>query len=320
MKIAIIGPGALGCLVAASLARSGEDVWLLDKVQERAKKINNSGIKVEGIGEFSAKVRATCDAKDIEVCDLVIVCVKSYDTEEAVKEAKASIGDNTLVLTLQNGLGNEEVIAEIVGQEKVVGGVTSHGSSYGRGWKSQACRKRGDDNRQMVYSPRPQGREEMYIFPAEAGRDIGLAKESFIRDQDIDNIKEVIWSKLVINAGYNALGALTRLKNGDLFRYEWTRNVMKQTVMEAVKVAKRRRINLVYSDPVKKIESVCSSSLDNVCSMLQDVIDGQKTEIDYINGAIAAEGAALGVPTPVNSVLTDLVKALETGYGKQIGR
>jgi 2-dehydropantoate 2-reductase len=320
MKIAIIGPGALGCLVAASLARSGEDVWLLDKVQERAKKINNSGIKVEGIGEFSAKVRATCDAKDIEVCDLVIVCVKSYDTEEAVKEAKASIGDNTLVLTLQNGLGNEEVIAEIVGQEKVVGGVTSHGSTYVGDGKVRHAGK-GETIIGRWYTPPARKDVKKWYIPRRKLEEISaLLKKASFETKISDNIKEVIWSKLVINAGINALGALTRLKNGDLFRYEWTRNVMKQTVMEAVKVAKRRRINLVYSDPVKKIESVCSSSLDNVCSMLQDVIDGQKTEIDYINGAIAAEGAALGVPTPVNSVLTDLVKALETGYGKQIGR
>lgn len=320
MKIAIIGPGALGCLVAASLARSGEDVWLLDKVQDRAKKINNSGIRVEGIGEFSAKVRATCDAKDIGVCDLVIVCVKSYDTEEAVKEAKASIGENTLVLTLQNGLGNEEVIAEIVGPEKVVGGVTSHGSTYVGDGKVRHAGK-GETIIGRWYTPAARKDVRKWYIPRRRLEEISaLFKKSSFETKISDNIKEVIWSKLIINVGINALGALARLKNGDLFKYEWTRNVMKQAVMEAVKVAKRRRISLVYSDPVKKIESVCSSSSDNACSMLQDVLDGQKTEIDYINGAIAAEGAALGVPTPVNSVLTDLVKALETGYGKQIGR
>ena len=135
-----------------------------------------------------------------------------------------------------------------------------------------------------------------------------------------DSIKDVIWSKLIINTGINALGAITRLKNGDLFQYEWTRNIMKQAVMEAVKVAKRRRVNLQYTDPVKKIESVCSACGNNICSMLQDVLDGQGTEIDYINGAIAAEGAGLGIATPVNSVLTDLVKTLEESGKKQINK
>jgi 2-dehydropantoate 2-reductase len=320
MKITVIGPGALGCLVAASLVKSGEDVWLLDKVQERSKKINNSGVKVEGTGEFSAKVRATCDAKDIGASELVIVCVKSYDTEEAIKDAKQVIGDNTLVLTLQNGLGNEEAIAEIIGQEKVIGGVTAHGSTYlGDGRVRHAGK--GETIIGRWYTPSARKDVKKWYIPRRRLEEVAaVLKKANFETKISDNIKDVIWSKLIINTGINALGAITRMKNGDLFEYEWTRNIMRQAVMEAVKVAKRRRISLQYSDPIKKIESVCSSCGNNVCSMLQDVLDGQRTEIDYINGAIAAEGAALGVATPVNSVLTDLVKTLEASYKKQINK
>ena len=320
MKITVVGPGALGCLVGASLVKAGEEVWLLDKIPERARKLNNNGIRVEGIGDFSVKIKATCDAKDIGLSDLVIICVKSYDTESAVKEAKPAIGDNTLLLTLQNGLGNEEAIAELVGQEKVIGGVTSHGSTYlGDGRVRHAGK--GETIIGRWYTPPARKDVNKWYIPRRRLEEVAAAlKKANFETKISDNIKDVIWSKLIINVGINALGAITRLKNGDLFEYEWARNIMKQAVMEAVKVAKRRRIDLIYSDPVKKIESVCSSCGNNICSMLQDIIDGEKTEIDYLNGAIVTEGGSLGTPTPVNSVLTDLVKTIEASYKKQINK
>lgn len=321
MKITVVGPGALGCLVGAALIRSGEDVWFLDKMPERAKKISNSGIKVEGVsGDHSIKARATCDAKDIGVSELVIVCVKSYDTEAAARESKHAVGDNTLVLTLQNGLGNEEAIAEIIGQEKLIGGVTLHGATLlGEGHVRHAGK--GETTIGRWYTPPARKDVKKWYIPRRRLEEVSAVfKKAGFETKISDDIKDVIWSKLVINVGINALGAITRLKNSDLFAGEWTRNIMKQAVMEAVKVSKRRRIDLGYSDPVKKIESVCSSCGNNVCSMLQDVLDGQRTEIDYINGAIVSEGESLGIPTPVNSVLADLVRAIEASYKKQIGR
>lgn len=321
MKITIVGPGALGCLVGASLVRAGEDVWFLDNRPERAKKLSNSGIKVEGLsGDYNVKVKATADSKDIGASDLVIICVKSYDTEEAAKEAKPAIGDSTLVLTLQNGLGNVEAIVEIVGQEKVIGGVTSHGSTYlGDGHIRHAGR--GETIIGRWFQPSARKDIKKWHIPRRRLEEVAaILKKANFETKISDNIKDVIWSKLVINVGINALGAITRLKNGDLIKYEWSRNIMRQSVLEASKVAKRRRINLIYSDPIKKVEYVCSSCESNVCSMLQDILDGQRTEIDYINGAIVSEAENLEIPTPVNSVLTDLVKTLEASYVKQVKR
>lgn len=321
MRITVVGPGALGCLVGASLVRSGEEVWFLDNRPERAKKLNNSGIKVEGAGgDYSVKARAATDPKDIGVSDLVILCVKSYDTEEAVKGAKAAVGDNTLVLTLQNGLGNVEAIAEIVGQEKVIGGITSHGSTYlGCGHIRHAGR--GETIIGRWFQPSARKDMKKWHIPRRRLEEVAaILKKANFETKISDNIKDVIWSKLIINVGINALGAITRLKNGDLIKYEWSRNIMRQAVLEASKVAKRRRINLIYSDPIKKVESVCSSCESNVCSMLQDILDGQRTEIDYINGAIVSESENLEIPAPVNSVLTDLVKTIEASYAKQINK
>jgi len=318
MKIVIVGPGALGCLVAASLVKSGEDLWILDKIEERAKKLNTGGIRVEGLNEFNVKVKATCNAKEIGISELVVICVKSYDTEEAVKEAKPVIGDNTLVLTLQNGLGNEETISEIIGQEKLIGGVTAHGSTYlGDGRVRHAGK--GETIIGRWYTPRARKDVKKWHIPRRRLEEVAsVLKKAGFDTKVSDNIRDVIWSKLIVNVGINALSAVTHLKNGDLIGCEWTRNIMRQAILEAVKVAKRKRIDLIYSDPIKKVESVCSQSADNTSSMLQDFMNKDRTEIDYINGAVVGEAKSLDIPTPVNSVLTDLVKAVEANYKKQI--
>ncbi|OGX35723.1 MAG: hypothetical protein A3F87_00425 [Omnitrophica WOR_2 bacterium RIFCSPLOWO2_12_FULL_51_24] len=318
MKITVVGPGALGCLVGASLVKAGEEVWLLDKVPERAKKLNNNGIKVEGLSEFHAKVKATCEAKEIGVSELAVICVKSYDTEEAIKETRPVIGENTLLLTLQNGLGNEETIAEIIGQEKVIGGVTAHGAT-----SLSDCAVRHAGKGETIigrwYTPPARKDLKKWYIPRRRLEEVSaVLKKAGFETKISDNIKDVIWSKLIINAGINALSAITRLKNGGLIEYEWTRNIMRQAVLEAVKVAKRRRIDLIYSDPIKKVESICLQSANNMSSMLQDFISKDRTEIDYINGAIVSEGKGLDIATPVNSVLTDLVKAVEASYKKQV--
>lgn len=319
MKIAVVGPGALGCLVGGFLSKSGEEVWFLDKHPERANKLSNDGIKIEGIsGEYNIKVKATCDPKEIGVSDLVIICVKSYDTEQATKNTKALVSDNTLVLTLQNGLGNIEVIGEIVGQEKVIGGTTSHGStSLGDGHIRHAGK--GETIIGRWYQPPARKGVRKWQIPRRRLEEVASAlRKANFETKVSDNIKEIIWSKLIINVGINALTSIIRLKNGAILEYEWTRNIMRQAVLEATKIAKRRRISLIYSDPVKKVESVCSSTADNLSSMLQDILRKKRTEIEYINGAIVSEGDNLEIPTPVNSILTDLVRAIESSCNKQV--
>ncbi|MFA6384452.1 MAG: 2-dehydropantoate 2-reductase N-terminal domain-containing protein, partial [Candidatus Omnitrophota bacterium] len=126
MKIAIAGPGAMGCLFAASLSRSRSkehDIWLLDHNAARAARLSRQGIDVEGIaGNWHADARATSDVKDIPKVDLIIICVKSYDTKAAIERLKPLAGEDTPVLTLQNGIGNIELIGEVVGPDQVIGG------------------------------------------------------------------------------------------------------------------------------------------------------------------------------------------------------
>jgi len=308
MKIAVVGPGALGCLVAGLLkARTKEEIWLLDRSPERAKRLKEIGIKVEGMTNLSAKPNVTAEAKDIGPCGLVIICVKSYSTEDACKDIKDLVADSTSVLTLQNGIGNVQILNDYFGPEKVIAGVTNHGVTLlGHGHVRHAGK---GDTVVGKSDGRLSGALRVISNVLEkAGFDTKISK-------DIDS---VIWSKLVINVGINAMTAITRLNNGRLIEYEESRELLRSAVQEATRIVKRKRIKLGYDDPIQKVESVCKSTASNVSSMLQDVLNKKRTEIDFINGAIVRQGKAVGIPTPVNEVLTGMVKTIEKSYDKTL--
>lgn len=304
MKIVIVGPGAMGCLLANFLSRSKEEIWFLDKDKERAEKIRRNGISIEGIsGYWQTTIKATADIKEIGRADLIIICVKSYDTKEAVIETKGLIDENTGVLTLQNGIGNIEIISEIAGNEKVIGGVTNLGATLLEVGKVRHA-GHGETVIGRIDGKIPsQMRSIREIF-----NKVGL-ETKISRD-----IKGLLWSKLIINVGINALTAVTRLNNGRLIEFEGTRRILRQAVTEAIRVAKRKKIKLIYDDPLAKVEAVCEATATNVSSMLQDVLKKKRTEIDFINGVIVRQGQESGVPTPVNSLLVDLVKTIEASY------
>ena len=309
MKIVIVGPGALGSLVSGFLKhKTKEEIWLLDKYGDRAKKQKESGIRIEGFsGSLLAKLNVTAEPKDIGPADIIILCVKSYSTEDACKGIKDMVTDKTRVVSLQNGLGNVQIMNDHFGPERVIAGVTNHGSTL-----------------LDVGSVRHAGKGDTIIGNA-AGRVLGeiravatiLSKAGFDTkiSKDIDS---VIWSKLIVSVGINALTAITRLPNGALIESEETRSIMRCAVGEAVKIAKRKRIKLSYDDAFQKVETVCKATGGNISSMLQDVINKKRTEIDFINGAIVRQGKVLGIPTPVNEVLTNLVKTIESNYKSAI--
>ncbi|MCX5714214.1 MAG: 2-dehydropantoate 2-reductase [Candidatus Omnitrophica bacterium] len=304
MKIIIVGPGAIGCLLAAFLSKSKEEVWLLDKDKTRAQKLNHQGIYIEGVsGNWQAKVQATSETKDLKDIDLVIITVKSYDTKDAIVLAKPLIGEDTRIVTLQNGIGNIEVIAEVVGNDKVIGGVTSLGATL---LDTGKVRHAG---RGETIIGRLDGKIPVEMrYVREIFNKVGL-ETRISRD-----IKGLLWSKLIINVGINALTAITRLKNGKLLESEGTRRVLREAVSEATRIVKRKRIKLIYDDPLAKVEAVCEATSANISSMLQDILRKKRTEIDYINGVIVRQAQELGIPAPVNSVLVDLVKTLESTY------
>ena len=310
MKIVIVGPGAMGCLFGGFLSLSGQEVWFLDKDPQRAQVLQEQGISIEGIsGEHKAQVKASSDPEDIGRPDLVIICVKSYDTFAAVQNISGLAASNTPVITLQNGLGNAEIISQSVGAQKTLAGVTSQGATLlntGRirhagqgptviGWVK--AEEPGDDfNQDLIL------KEIVRVF-----------KEAGFQIKTADKVEDFIWSKLIINVGINALTAVTRLNNGRLIDFKGTRDIMRKAVEEALTVVSAKGIKLTF-DPIIEVEKVCKATAGNVASMLQDVLKERRTEIEAINGAIVREAEKLNLSVPINKMLTDLVKTIENSY------
>ncbi|MFH1281990.1 MAG: 2-dehydropantoate 2-reductase [Candidatus Omnitrophota bacterium] len=304
MKIVVVGPGAMGCLFAAFLTKSKEEIWLLAKNKENAAKINDSVISVEGIsGSWQAKVKTTANIQDIAGAQLFIICVKSFHTKRAIEQIKPLLEQDTKILTLQNGIGNIETICEIAGEEKVIGAVTSEGATL-------------IDTGKIRHA----GRGETIIGSVDGKTPVQLRtireifnKVGFETKMSRD-IKSLIWSKLIISVGINALSAITCLPNGKLIEYEGTKRILRDAVSEAARIAKRKRIKLIFDDPLAKVEAVCESTSNNLSSMLQDVLRKKRTEIDFINGVIVRLGQELGINVPTNRLLLDLVKTIESSY------
>ncbi len=304
MKIVVVGPGAMGCLFAAYLSRTKEDIWLLDKNSEKAAKIKQQGIIVEATsGSWQAHPKVTANIAEVGTADLIIICVKSYNTKEAITQVKPIIADNTRVLTLQNGLGNVEIISEVAGQEKVIGGVTNQGATLVSAGHIKHAGK-GETIIGRIDGKIPVEMRSIREIFNKAGMETRISRD----------IKGLLWSKLIINVGINALCAIIRVKNGRLIELESGRRIMQEAVSEAAKVAKRKKIRLIYDDPLAKVEAVCEATACNVCSMLQDVLKKKRTEIDFINGVIVRQAQGLGISVPVNAMLVDLIKAIEASY------
>ncbi|MDD5465328.1 MAG: 2-dehydropantoate 2-reductase [Candidatus Omnitrophica bacterium] len=308
MKIVVVGSGAMGSLFAAFLTKSKEEIWLLDKNKENAAKINASGISVEGVsGSWQAKVKTTAGIEDIGKADLALICVKAFNTKSAVEQIKPILGQNTKILTLQNGIGNVEIISEIAGEDKVIAGVTSQGVTLIETGKIRHAGN-GETIIGSIDGKTPVELRQIREIFNKVGLETKMSRD----------IKSLIWSKLIINVGINALAAVTRLPNGRLTEYEGTKRILRDAVTEAARIVKRKRVKLVFDDPLAKVEAVCEGTSDNLSSMLQDVLRKKRTEIDFINGVIVRLGQEMGISVPTNKLLLDLVKTIESSYGHSV--
>lgn len=304
MKVAVIGAGAMGSLFGGMLAATEHEVWLYSHWQEHIDIINKKGMTIVSVaGETIVHPQATTVREKIGTADLVIVFVKSPATYRAAKSALALLGPDSLVLTLQNGYGNAEILAEVVGRDRVIAGITAHGATMlGPGRILHA----GSGETRIGELDRKTGERTRRIAAL-------LTSAGFSTDVDQD-VTSLIWGKLLINVGINALTAITGLRNGQLNDYAPTRELMRLAVAEAEQVARTADIMLPYPDSFAKVANVAQATADNKSSMLQDIESNRRTEIEAINGVIVKEGERLGVATPVNRVLTLLVQSLEN-YG-----
>jgi 2-dehydropantoate 2-reductase len=307
MKIVVIGPGAMGCLFAGYLKEAGQDVSLLDYKADRAALIHRQGIIITGArGDHEVHVPVGVDTAVLAEADLALVCVKAYATAAVADIIASEKPGPGWVLTLQNGLGNVEILSGKLGDERVIGGVTTAGG-YVTG--PGAVHHSGDGD---THIGRAAGDNEAIQPVAEV-----LGKAGFPARVE-DRVSDLIWSKLVVNVGINALGAITRLKNGMLVEYAGAEAIMERAVAEVVAVAEAAGVALLHADPLEAVRTVCRNTAANTCSMLSDLLAKRRTEIDFINGAVVREGLATQIATPVNAVLADLVRTIEQSYETRV--
>lgn len=305
MKIAIIGPGAMGLFFAARLQESGQEVWLLDYRPERTAHLKQHALRLitlEG-EDRDYYLNVVYEAHAIGPCDLTLITVKAHQTEAAAAQLPLLMADGGVALTLQNGIGNLETMAAVVGPERLLTGVTTLGVTL---LEIGRIRHAGQG---PVLIGRPPGAlvtDETLRLIVEVFRGAGLDC------RETADIMAAVWDKLLINVGINSVTALTRLRNGQLLIAPEAWRVASAAVQEAWQTALASGVK-PSPEPLSRMRQVCQATANNRSSMLQDVLAKRQTEIDAINGQIVRLGITLQVATPINALLTDLIKALELG-------
>lgn len=291
MRITVLGTGAMACAIGGRLAvEAGENLTLVGTWVEGLHALRERGISLEGMGDESLKVPVGVAALEdpIPPADLVIVLVKAHQTARVAHHLPRLLAPRGLVLTLQNGLGNVEQLGP-----NALLGVTSMGATL-----------LGPGRVRVVSEGLTQIAGPAWL--ADLFRFGGLPAEAVPPEK----ATSLLWGKLAINCGINALTALLHVPNGGLLNRPDATLLMDRAAVECAMVAWAQAIELPYADPVQKVRQVAQATAPNRSSMLQDVNRGVHTEVDFINGAVVREGKRLGIPTTVNEVLWRLVRAL----------
>lgn len=302
MKIAVLGAGAMGCVYGAILARAGNEVWLIDRWAEHVAAIRDNGLQVSGAtGDWSVAPRATTEAAEAGPCELVVVATKTRDVAAALQGARALIGPDTLVLTIQNGLGGMDMAEAELGRERLLAGVAggfgasipAPGRVHHNGWELVRIGAR---------APEAAARAETV---ARLWREAGFQAEA------VDDIEAMIWSKLICNIAYSAICCVTGLRIGEVIATPEAWRVSAACAAEGHAVARAKGIALPFEDAVAHVRAFGEKIPGARPSVLLDRLAGRPSEIGNLNGAVAAAGEALGVPTPVNATLASIVLAME---------
>jgi 2-dehydropantoate 2-reductase len=307
MKIVVLGAGALGCALGSVLTEGGHEVWLVNRGQEHVEAMNRHGLKVRenGVDRF-VKVHAasTCTGVDLTsgAIELIIVLVKSFHTKEAIESAKHILSRETLVLSLQNGLGHEDILSEIVGEERVLAGKTyAGGVLLGAGHIISGTKAKETHIGELNGSKSSRVNRIAEVF-----NQAGLI--TYVSE----NIMGTIWDKLLVNVATGALSGITRLPYGELYRLTEVETCAIAAVAEAMAVAKVKGIKLSVTDPKQPwVKAASGLPYEFKASMLQSLEKRSITEIDFVNGAVVRLGGLLGVPTPVNQTLLACMKGIE---------
>jgi 2-dehydropantoate 2-reductase len=306
MKTAILGAGAMGSVVGGALAQAGNDVILIDIAKETVEAINSGGLIVQDkTGKRqTVKIRATDQPATVGPVDLIVVFVKCYQTESAVRSSAPMLGPRTVVLSLQNGWGNGPRIAELVGPDRLLVGVSYHSATaLAPGHVLHA----GEG---MSFIGEPDGRlSDRLTATADLFNGAGITVTP------TTSILKEIWSKLALNVATLPTSASIRLPAERLLQTSQMQQLMQGLLREVVAVAQAQKIPLEFDERWKAISDLLSKLAPNTKgSMLQDVEKRRRTEVDVINGAIVEAGHRLNIPTPYNNAMFWLMKALEDSF------
>ncbi len=302
MKIAVLGAGAMGCLYGSYLSGK-HDVTLLDIYAPQVEAINKSGlIMLEDGVETVYYPKAAVSGSDIGRADLVLVFVKAIHTYDAVKENQKLIGDHTLVVTLQNGAGNDRDILNFSQKENIVIGTSKH-NSVGTGLGRIHHTASGITTLGTMAAA-SKSDEKVGRILTEAGLEVVISED----------IQRIIWSKLLINMSINTVTALLETKIGYMLRNQYAWDFAKRVIYEGVEVAEADGTYFDRREAMEMVRKVCEEAGEGYSSMYQDRKKKIRTEIDKINGAVVEQAKQYGVPTPYNSLIVDLIHAVEGTY------
>lgn len=304
-RIAVLGAGAMGSLFGATLARGGLDVVLIDTASDHVDEVNRHGLTIEGYGgERVVPVPATADPASVSAADIVLVQCKALHTRAAIAGATNLFAAHTVVISFQNGLGNEELIGELIGAEHVVAGLTAQGATAVRPG--------------VIHNF---GELPTYIGELAGGASARVERianafsSAGLDTRASDNVRRDMWKKLLGNVGLSPTSAITNLTSVEIMSVPELRETVLSAVDEAAAVGIAEGIEL----DVRQARSVLNALVDpagggtgnSKSSACVDILNGRKTEVDWINGAIVRLGEKHGIGTPINRTLVAAVKGLE---------
>lgn len=302
-----MGAGAMGGIFGATLAEGGAEVWLLDVSEAIVERVRADGVVIRrGGGERSVKLAATTDPDEVGGVDIALFFVKCYHTESAARLAASLVGEHTLVASLQNGWGNGDVLARHFDPDRLIIGVTYHsGTNAGPG---------------VVLHTNTT--DALTLLGPFEGRDTTNAEQlaqaigaGGLRAEATPEIRSEIWKKLVLNSSSLPTSALTRLTAGALGSDEQMTEVVNALARETVAVGRAHGLDVDEGERLEAIHATLIGAGDGKASMLQDIENGRRTEIDVINAAVVRAAEKAGVDVPLNRTMVAMVKGYETANG-----
>ncbi|WP_103043778.1 2-dehydropantoate 2-reductase [Comamonas faecalis] len=296
LRFAVMGAGSVGCYFGTLLARAGHQVTLIGR-PAHVQAIQARGLRLQTATEdIHVPISASTDPAAITGADVVLLSVKSTDTESAARQIQPHLGAHTLVLTLQNGVDNDERVRSVLGPRQPVGAAVVYVATAMAGPGHVRHYGRGD----LLLPPSPVS-ERLVRELAAAG----------IPAQVSSNVRGALWSKLVINCAYNALSAIVQKPYGWLVQQDGALQLIDNLVAECLAVAQAEGVEMA-DDIHAAVQGIAASMPGQLSSTAQDLARGHPSEIEHLNGHIVRRGAALSVATPVNQAMLVLVRMLET--------